>query len=84
MASRWLFFGYETGRSGRLRPYARTAAGPLADGLLDDRVVVCPLHGFTYDLTSGEEVSNGGAPACAYDVSLDSNGNVRVGSRATG
>lgn len=40
--------------------------GPLADGLVDTRVVVCPLHGFTYDLASGCEVTNGGEPVTAY------------------
>jgi nitrite reductase (NADH) small subunit len=29
--------------------------GPLADGLADDRVVVCPLHGFTFDMCTGAE-----------------------------
>jgi nitrite reductase (NADH) small subunit len=29
--------------------------GPLADGLIDDRVVVCPLHGHTFDMCSGAE-----------------------------
>jgi nitrite reductase (NADH) small subunit len=29
--------------------------GPLADGLADDRVVVCPLHGHTFDLCTGAE-----------------------------
>jgi nitrite reductase (NADH) small subunit len=29
--------------------------GPLADGLADDRVVVCPLHGHTFDLCTGKE-----------------------------
>jgi nitrite reductase (NADH) small subunit len=33
--------------------------GPLADGLTDDTVVVCPLHNHTFDLCSGVEV--GGA-----------------------
>ena len=29
------------------------AGGPLADGQLDDCVVVCPLHAFTYELATG-------------------------------
>ena len=28
--------------------------GPLADGDLDGRVVTCPWHGWTYDVTSGQ------------------------------
>lgn len=74
-------------RDGSLRALGAVCphrGGPLADGLLDDRVVVCPLHGFTYDLTSGAEVSNDGAPVCAYDVSLDSDGTVVVRARTTG
>ena len=34
--------------------------GPLADGLADDRVVVCPLHSHTFDMCTGAEVSGGG------------------------
>ncbi|RAU95375.1 Rieske (2Fe-2S) protein [Mycobacterium colombiense] len=45
--------------------------GPLADGLVDADVVICPLHGFTYDLASGCEVANGGAPVTAYPVHAD-------------
>jgi nitrite reductase (NADH) small subunit len=52
--------------------------GPLADGLTDCRIVVCPLHGFTYDLASGEEVANGGAPVTAYPVRVDDTGTVRL------
>lgn len=52
--------------------------GPLADGLLDGRVVVCPLHGFTYDLASGAETSNGGAPVWAYSVTVMQGGELRV------
>ncbi|MBO0676343.1 Rieske 2Fe-2S domain-containing protein [Mycolicibacterium sp. S2-37] len=33
--------------------------GPLADGLADGSVVVCPLHGHTFDLCTGTET--GGA-----------------------
>jgi nitrite reductase (NADH) small subunit len=32
--------------------------GPLADGLADDRVVVCPLHGHTFDLSTGSEAGD--------------------------
>lgn len=45
--------------------------GPLADGLVDADVVICPLHGFTYDLASGCEVANGGPPVAAYPVRAD-------------
>ncbi|HYQ37021.1 MAG TPA: Rieske 2Fe-2S domain-containing protein [Mycobacterium sp.] len=52
--------------------------GPLADGLADSRIVVCPLHGFTYDLATGEEVANGGAPVTAYPVRADDTGTIRL------
>lgn len=42
--------------------------GPLADGLADESVVVCPLHGATYDMCTGVEVG-GGAPVRSYPVS---------------
>lgn len=50
--------------------------GPLADGLADSRVVVCPLHGFTYDLATGEEVANGGESVAAYPVRADGTGTI--------
>jgi nitrite reductase (NADH) small subunit len=28
--------------------------GPLADGLVGDHSVICPLHGFAFDLRTGE------------------------------
>jgi len=56
--------------------------GPLADGLIDGRVVVCPLHGYTYDLATGAEVSNGGATVCAYTVMVDDQRNISVSAGA--
>lgn len=53
--------------------------GPLADGLADGRVVVCPLHGYTYDLATGEETSSGAAGVKAYQVSADDSGAIRIG-----
>lgn len=52
--------------------------GPLADGLADDRVVVCPLHGYTYDLCTGVETTGSDTPVPGYDATLDADGTVRV------
>jgi nitrite reductase (NADH) small subunit len=52
--------------------------GPLADGLIDGKVVVCPLHGYCYDLVSGAETANGGAPVPVHDVSVDQHGAVSI------
>ncbi len=42
--------------------------GPLADGLADDQVIVCPLHNFTFDLCTGNEVSGAQLSVRAYSV----------------
>jgi nitrite reductase (NADH) small subunit len=42
--------------------------GPLADGLIDGAVVVCPLHGHTFDMCSGAEVG-GDLSVRSYRVS---------------
>ena len=71
-------------RDGTLRALAAVCphrGGPLADGLLDEDVVVCPLHGFTYDLKTGAETSNGGLPVCAYTVSVNDDQEVSVEPR---
>jgi nitrite reductase (NADH) small subunit len=54
------------------------AGGPLADGLVDDAVVVCPLHNYTYDLTTGEEVSDTGFSVCTYESKVLDDGSVHV------
>jgi nitrite reductase (NADH) small subunit len=42
--------------------------GPLADGLADDTVVVCPLHNHTFDLCSGAEVSGAAMSVRSYPL----------------
>ncbi|MFA7512978.1 MAG: Rieske 2Fe-2S domain-containing protein [Mycolicibacterium vanbaalenii] len=42
--------------------------GPLADGLADDCVVVCPLHGHTFDMSTGSEVTGADLSVRSYPV----------------
>jgi nitrite reductase (NADH) small subunit len=56
--------------------------GPLSDGIADDRVVICPLHNYTYDLTTGQEFANGGAAVRAYAVHVDGSGLIRLNIEA--
>jgi nitrite reductase (NADH) small subunit len=51
--------------------------GPLADGLIDGGVVVCPLHGHTYDLTTGIELG-GRDVVRAYHVSAADDGTIHI------
>ncbi len=51
--------------------------GPLADGLADDCVVVCPLHGHTFDMATGSEVSGADLSVRSYRVETV-DGTIRV------
>jgi len=73
-------------RDGTLRALAAVCphkGGPLADGLMDGRVVVCPLHGHTYDLTTGAEL-DGRAGVCAYPVTAADDGTILLETRRAG
>ena len=51
------------------------AGGPLADGLIDAKVVVCPLHQHVYDLATG--CSSTGQPSLrVYPVHVDESGSL--------
>lgn len=50
--------------------------GPLADGLLGDGKIVCPLHAFKFDMTTGEPIGNGCAPLKTYAVGLSESGDI--------
>ncbi|MGV9673342.1 MULTISPECIES: Rieske (2Fe-2S) protein [unclassified Gordonia (in: high G+C Gram-positive bacteria)] len=52
--------------------------GPLADGLLDARVVVCPLHNHTFDLCTGAETAFDGNSTTSYGVRVDDEGTVHI------
>lgn len=44
------------------------AGGPLADGIVADRCVICPLHNRRYSLVTGERQDAEGAGVRIYDV----------------
>ena len=46
------------------------AAGPLADGIVADSCVTCPLHGRRFDLTTGEAL-NGPETVAVHEVRVE-------------
>jgi nitrite reductase (NADH) small subunit len=68
-------------RNGELRAVEAVCphkGGPLADGLADDTVVVCPLHGHTFELSTGREAGGSQMSVRSYPVAAV-DGTVRVG-----
>ena len=67
-------------RDGQIRAVQAScphAGGPLADGLIDDRVVICPLHNHTFDLSTG--CSTTGQPTVqTYPARLSDTGEIHV------
>ena len=49
--------------------------GPLADGLVGGGTVICPLHGWKFDLKTGQALF-GDCGLKTYPVCLDESGNV--------
>jgi len=58
-------------RSGEVRAVQATCphrGGPLADGIIGSDQVVCPLHGFKFDLACGMPIGNACQPLQTFDV----------------
>jgi nitrite reductase (NADH) small subunit len=51
--------------------------GPLADGLLGGRTLICPLHSFKFDLATGR-AQNGECTLRVYPAQLSASGQVQV------
>lgn len=60
-------------RDGSLRAVSAVCphkGGPIADGQIDAKIVLCPLHMNAFDLTTGCSTT-GADPLRTYDVSVD-------------
>lgn len=70
-------FRHRSGKVSATQARCPHAGGPLADGQIDEDVVVCPLHLNVFDLTSG--VSTTDQPALlVHPCSVDPDGTVQV------
>ena len=49
----------------------------MCDGIVSGSTVVCPLHGHTYDLVTGEELG-GSHAVCAYTATLAEDGTILI------
>ncbi len=45
--------------------------GPLGEGSLEDKVVTCPWHGWTYDVTTGDCLTRPGGKVSRHEVRLE-------------
>jgi nitrite reductase/ring-hydroxylating ferredoxin subunit len=45
--------------------------GPVGEGFLDGSVVTCPLHGWEYDVRTGQNVANPVAKLRTFDVRIE-------------
>jgi nitrite reductase/ring-hydroxylating ferredoxin subunit len=45
--------------------------GPLGQGLLEGRAVMCPWHAWSWDVTTGENVANGDLKIPTYEVRVE-------------
>ena len=51
--------------------------GPLADGQIDARVVICPLHQHAFDLATGS-CATGAPDARSYPVAVDDDNTIHL------
>ena len=53
--------------------------GPLADGLVGAQKVICPLHGFVFDLSNGRPSGNNCQGLTTYPATVNEEGEILVG-----
>ncbi|PPK98607.1 nitrite reductase (NADH) small subunit [Kineococcus xinjiangensis] len=72
-------FRHRSGRVSAVQAVCPHSGGPLADGQIDEDVVVCPLHLFAWDLATGES-RNGQPPLRVHPCRVAGDGSVVVGA----
>jgi NAD(P)H-dependent nitrite reductase small subunit len=45
--------------------------GPLGEGSLEEQVVMCPWHGWRFDVTTGANVNNPAVKVACFPVSVE-------------
>ena len=70
-------FRHRSGRVSAVQAACPHAGGPLADGQVDERVVVCPLHLNAFDLATGAS-STGAEPIAVHPCRISDDGVVSV------
>jgi nitrite reductase (NADH) small subunit len=71
-------------RDGRIfstEPWCPHKGGPLTDGIVAAGKVVCPLHGYTFELASGKPIHNECRALRTYPVRLNDDDEVIVTMR---
>jgi len=53
--------------------------GPLADGLVGAQKVICPLHNYVFDLSTGHPVGHSCRPLQTYPAIVNEEGDILVG-----
>ncbi len=51
-------------------------SGPLADGIIGDGKVICPLHSYKFNIVTGQPLGDDCAALEVYRVSLTGNGEI--------
>ncbi len=50
--------------------------GPLADGIVGEKTLICPLHANKFDLETGKPIGNDCASLKTYRVEVSNNGHI--------
>src|SRR5688572_15843040 len=72
-------------RSGKVfatEPSCPHRQGPLADGVVGQSKVICPLHARVFDLSTGEAVGNDCGAIRTYPVTISEEGQILVDIRS--